>query len=272
MIRREFSQLAVYSIDQEMETLPLECLRKLFLEKTSDIIYIIREKKLYGIICMKEAMHGHKGNLLIKINKLFTALKGGEYEAIEAYIILAEKSGINKIPVVNEAGELLRDYSRWDDVLYIERNWKQLMKKEIVKKILNSYEVVYIVETAEEEFSQYIKIKEILDCFEIRYEVLPKGQICKKLEEKAICIFENEDERRGIQCLYGLEPRLYDSRGYNTFRWDYLAQKKWKLRMATYKSLLIQLKKEIRLSKVGIKKPKYLMYDRLDEKTTILTR
>lgn len=276
MIKRELSQLAIYSVDQELEMLPLKCLRELYLEKTSDIIYIVKGKRLYGIICMEQVLYGQKGNTLVKVNRSFTVLKkrGGveKYEAIEACKIFKERFRIHKIPLVNDAGELLGDYSRWDDVIYVERNWEQLVQGEILKEVLNLYEGVYIIEPAGGEVPQYMRLKRYMDCFEISYKVLPKEQICEKLEEKAICIFQSDDERRGIQCLYGLVSRPYDSRGYNTFRWDYLAEKKWKLRLATYKSLLCQIMKEKQLARVGIKKPCYLQYDRLDEKATILLR
>lgn len=56
MIKRDISQLAIYSIEQERETVPFEMLRDLYLNKTSDIVYIVKNKKLYGIICMNEVL------------------------------------------------------------------------------------------------------------------------------------------------------------------------------------------------------------------------
>lgn len=270
MVRRELSQLAVYSINQEMETLPLECLRTLYLNKPSETVYIVKDKKLYGIVSMGEVLYGRRGNSIVRINKSFTMLDG--YEVIKAYRIFLERPQIQKLPVVNEAGELLGDYSRWDDALYIERNQERLMQKEMVEKILKQYETVYIVEPVEKENLQYLRLMKYLDCFQIQYVLLGNDRIYEKLQEHAIFIFLNEDERRGMQCLYGLAPRPYDRRGYNLFQYDYLIEKKWKVRFATYKSLLIQIMKEIQLKELNIKKPEDLPYDRLDDKATVLLR
>lgn len=270
MVKRDFSQLAVYSINQEVETLPLECLHHLYLNYPSETVYIVKDQKLYGIVTMGEVLYGQKGNSLVRINRSFTTLKG--YEAIEAYRIFQEKPQIQKLPVINEAGELIGDYSRWDDMLYIEHNQERIMQKELVEKVLSTYEAVYIVEPVDKKNPQYLELKQYLDSFKIIYIILNKEQICEKLTEKSICIFLNEDERRGMQCLYGLAPRSYDSRGYNTFRYDYLVDKRWQVRLATYKSLILQLMWEAHLNRLDIKKPEHLLYERLDEKATVLLR
>ena len=68
MLKRDISELAVYRIEEEKETLQLECLRSLYIEKASEIIYIIRNDRLYGIICLGDILHhsvsggGNKNN------------------------------------------------------------------------------------------------------------------------------------------------------------------------------------------------------------------
>lgn len=119
MLKRDITQLAVYHIEEETDTLFFPCLRTLYLEKTSDTIYITRNKKLYGIIGRKEVLRRSPDGK-VKINKSFTILTG--YNVIKAHEIFQRNIYINKIPVINEQGELLGDYSRWDDMLYIERN------------------------------------------------------------------------------------------------------------------------------------------------------
>lgn len=268
MVRREFSQLAIYYIDQEMETIPLECLRTLYLNNPSETIYVVKDKKLYGIVAMGNVLYGQRENSVVRINRSFTSIKG--YDAIKAYQIFRLRPRIHKLPVISETGELLGDYTRYDDTLYIERNQERLMQKEKIEKVLGQYEAVYLIEPVEKENQQYLKLIEYLDCFAIRYTVLMKEQICEKLLENAICIFLNEDERRSIQCLYGLVPLPYNSRGYNTFRFDILVNTKYKIRMTTYKMLLLQIEKEMQLDELGIEKPTYLLYDRLDKKTIVL--
>lgn len=60
MVKRDISQLTIYPIDEEVDNLPMKCLRRLYLEKPSEIIYVTMGKKLYGIICMREVLYGKK--------------------------------------------------------------------------------------------------------------------------------------------------------------------------------------------------------------------
>lgn len=75
MQRRSIEQLAVYFIEsgKEVETLSLTRLRILYLKKTSETIYIVREGKLYGIISLGDVLR-HAKNGEVKINKNYIAL------------------------------------------------------------------------------------------------------------------------------------------------------------------------------------------------------
>lgn len=266
MEKREWGQLAIYEIDEDKDTLSLDCLYNLFIEKTSDIIYILKDKKLYGIICMTDIIDG-AGDEVITINKSFTFLEGDN--VVEAHEIFRSKN-IHKIPIINVQGELIGDYSRWDDMLYIKRNCSLLMKEDAVKKVLRNYENVYLIEPVEKRNSEYLGLIKYLECFGIEYIILKKEQIRGILTENAVCIFLNEDERRGVQCLYKIAPRVYDDQGYNNFRFDMPEDARWTVRLATYKSLLYQLGEESQLERLNIEKPFSLLYENIDEKITIL--
>lgn len=267
MLKRSVHQLAVYEIDKDMDTIQFACLRQLFLEKTSEIIYIIKEKKLYGIICMGEVLNSdHDGNVCI--NKNFTVLD--EQDVIKAHKIFKKNLRINKIPIVNKQGQLIGDYSRWEDMLYIARCQERLMTEDAVKNILKIYETVYVIEPADIQDIQYKSLLNYLRAFEINFIMLTKEQIGKTLEEKAICIMLNEDERRGVQCLYHLVPAPYNEQGFNTFRYDKLEDNRWKVRLATYKSLLVQIMEETQLQRLEIKKPQNMPYERIDDKAEVL--
>lgn len=253
MIKRDISQLTVYSIEEETETLPLGCLRRLYLEKTSEIIYVTKEGKLYGIICMGEVLYGHKQNAEVRINRNFTFLTG--YNVIKAHDFFAKKKRVNKIPVVNEQMELIGDYSRWDDKLYIERNQAQIMQEKFVKKLLDPYETVYIVKPVESGDFNYLQLMEYLNCFHIDYVTLDKEQFGEKLFENAICILLNEDERTGLECLYGIEPRLHDYFGNDIRRYNILENEQYKMILITYKNLLLQILEMIQFENLGIVNP-----------------
>lgn len=259
MVKRDISELAIYHIYEEVTALPIDCLVDLYVKKTSEIIYIVKDKTLYGIICLKEAVHRAK-NGEVQINKAFTALKG--YNIIKAHEVFQGKN-IHKIPVVNEKGELLGDYSRWDDLLYVKRNQESVMKPEVVKKILDSYEAVYLIKPIETKIPVFFHFVSYLDQFGICYTILDKKQVGAKLSERAICIFVDEDERKGLQCLCGAAP-------YMDKKNDMLLDTRWNMRMATYKSLMVQIIEEMHMKHLQMEGISYLMYQKIDEKATVL--
>lgn len=256
MIKRDITQLAVYPIATDAEYVPLASLQRLYMEKTSEIVYITKEEKLYGIICMGEALQT-KRNVCggVKINRKFTVLNG--YNLIKAREIFKDKWSIHKIPVVNGQGKLLGDYSRWDDMLYIKRNQEDLMKEKELRKVLARYENVYTVRPVSSKIAEYLRLKSYFEIFSIKYIELDKKDIKEKLAENSICVFLDEDERRGVQCAYGLVP--YSNKDWDgkvIFNYDLLADKSWNIRLATYKSLMIQIMREDQLERLGIEKEK----------------
>lgn len=250
MVKRKITELAVYQIDGDKNEIPIECLRNLYLEKTSEIIYVTKDKKLYGIVCMGQVLYGHRQNPMARINNSFTSLTG--YNALKAREIFRDKRYINKIPVTDEQGVLLGDYSRWDDMLFVERNQGQLMQEKYVKKILQLYQMIYIVEPVENRNPNYLQLIEYLNCFQIDYEILRKSQLREILFKNVICIFLNEDERRGVQCLYGIEPRFYDVYGYDICEYDMLRNGQCKAKLTTYKNLLLKIMRERQLVNLRI--------------------
>lgn len=52
MLKRNLEELSIYKLDEDIETLPLNNLKYLYLERPSEIIYVVRDDRLQGIICM----------------------------------------------------------------------------------------------------------------------------------------------------------------------------------------------------------------------------
>ena len=141
MEKRDLPQMIIYEIDNAAATLSMECLKPLYIKKTSEIVYITKNNKIYGIVCLGDVLRHKSG--MVKINTLFCSLES--FNTIKAREILKEKKNINKIPIISEKGELLGDYSRWDDMLFVERNYKWFAQKELIEKTLGPYKTVYIV-------------------------------------------------------------------------------------------------------------------------------
>ncbi len=266
MVRRDITQLAVCETQQELDSVPFECLRKFYLDKTSEIIYFTKEKKLYGIVCTREAISGKD---IITINKSFTVLQEGDIvKACRTF--QSRKTRIHKIPIVNAQGELVGDYSSWDDMLYIERNRNRLMRKESVKKVLGIYHKIYMVKPIAEKLPVYMQLTGYLERFGIEYLPLDKEQIAGKLSEKACFIFADEDERRGTECLFQIEPCFYDIRGKYIYEYDMLASAFDNLKFVTYKSLMVQIMYNNQFETLQVKKPDSVYSDLVDDKVSFL--
>ena len=173
MLKRDVTKLAVYQ-GWDKEKIPFECLADLYLKKTSEIIYITNKGKLFGIVSMREALNPDE-NGEVTVNRTFTKQIG--YNVIEAHEIFHKKSRIHKIPVVDDTDELLGDYSRWNDLLYIKRTHKMLMQRNMVQKILKSYETVYVIEPVEDKKDEYMWLIGSLHEYEITHEVLRKEDV-----------------------------------------------------------------------------------------------
>lgn len=251
MIKRDISQLAVYRIAKEEETLALDCLRNLYLEYEAEIIYITNDNKLYGIICLGDILHQTR-NGRVRINKKFTVLTG--YNIIKAHDIFRTRKNIHKIPVVNEEKELLGDYSRWDDMLFIRRNRKFLLCGEAVAKVLKPYERVYVVEPVDNRNADYLYLLGQLKQWYAAYTVLKMSQIKDRLAAKSIFIFLNEDEKRAMQCLYGIES--VSIRGW--------------VKAVSYKQFLNLLIRELQFGRMGIEACPERPYEAIDDKEAAL--
>lgn len=267
MLKRKLSQLAVYNIEEEVDALPFLRFQKLYLDKVSESIYVVKDKHLYGIVCMGEALHLDVDGYA-RINRNFTKMV--DYNVIKAHEIFSRKTKIHSIPVVNEQGELLGDYSRWDDELYVERNQELLMQKDMVKRILMPYDEVYVVEPMDRDDCNYLSLVNYLNFSRADYQILRRDQLGEKLLENCICIFVNEDERRCAQCLYGIEPLTYDSMGYDIYSYDLLVNRDLKARLATYRSLLIEIDRKGQLERLGIQAGSKLFLDRIDDKASVI--
>lgn len=101
MRRRDLRELAIYELESEVDSVQFQSIRSLFVEKTSDIVYLTFNKRLYGIICLGDLLH-HMRDGKVPIVKNFTKLEG--FCDDKAREIFAVKKNIQKIPVIQEWG------------------------------------------------------------------------------------------------------------------------------------------------------------------------
>lgn len=256
MFRRNISQLAIYQIEKDVAAIPLSKLQALFLTYGSDIIYITKKKKLYGIICLGDILHhSEEGN--VQINRNFTILN--RFNIIKAHEIFRKNKNIHNIPIMNDGGELIGDYSRWDDLFYIERTRMEFLTKETVQTVIESFARVYVIEPVKSKSTIYKYVLDFMRQFQLHYNILNKEQIKEKVSENSLFIFIDEEEKRSVQCLYHYE---LDQTGM-------LIKTDLNVKFITYASFLRQLMRKRELVDLGINTSGFLHHE-IDEKSTVL--
>lgn len=256
MQKREIEELAIYQIENETDIVPLLCLRELFLHKTSEIIYIIKNNVLYGIVSLGDIMRNTR-NGEVKINKNYIALR--ENSILKAKKIFCERGNIHKIPLINKCGELVGDYSSWDDINYIERMQNRYINGNMIKKVLGEYKKIFVVEPVKQNSAAYAYLLKLFDRFQICYTVINKEKIIELMSFQVLYIFLNEDERRGMQCLYGLKLNQYDK----------LVDNDKDVQFSTFKSLLVSVLQSTELTDFNIRGFN-IPYEMLDIKSSVL--
>lgn len=204
MRKRLIEELAVYELQELTDIVEFERIRELFVNKTSDIVYLTIDKKVYGIVSLGDILH-HMERDQVSIAKSFLYIN--DFQEDKAKEIFAQKSNIQKIPVI-KSGILQGDYSRWDDAEPAWIQWVAAQKN--VWDRLNQYlkeqdyKRVYVIEPAvQKERTKEIIIKLLSERKEI---CLVQKKQARKLffqeSEHALFVMADEDERRGMMCLY----------------------------------------------------------------------
>lgn len=204
MIFKPIEQLSTIEIENENEyKVTFERLGRVLMETPSNMVYCVKEGKLYGIISMGDV---HRARLekrdSVNINTSFTFLHG--YEYMKARKVFLENDKINALPIVDEEHNLIGDYSRWDDVFgdyffdFLKGNkyacmvWKKYRKVAIVQPSCQLASKMKRVEVWEKFFHS----------IGIEAEIIQKQDIVKSFEDKDVVFFSDEDEMRGLGTLY----------------------------------------------------------------------
>ena len=206
MHKRKLDELAIYQLESEADDIDIELLHDLYVEKTSDIVYLTLDDKLYGIICYGDLLH-HMQNGIVKIVKNFTKLNA--FCDDEARIIFASRNNIQKIPVVNKDDKLLGDYSRWEDgdtgwihwIISQASIWNSL--KSYLKE--KGYQKVYIVNPIKEKLWIKDIIIELFASKKINVISTEKMKLSELLQEKekSMVMAVDKEELRGVNCIDG---------------------------------------------------------------------
>lgn len=210
MIRRKLEDLTVISVNANATFISVDEILAVLKDKPSDTVYVTIGQRLYGIVTGGDLKRCKKiGN--VTINRSFTSLSDWNY--MEARKVFKNKLMIHKIPVVDEKGYLVGDFSRWD-----EKRWRKRLKDDsFVEESLAVHNLCLVQPIAykKELFAQQ---KECFDTNNIQYISCDIDTISLYLNTNYNFIFVDEDELRGVMTSYpSLGERANKLYTYKTF-------------------------------------------------------
>ena len=219
MIYTDRDNLTVFSIDEERE-IGFDVLANLLMERPSNMIYIEKNDKLYGIVSMGDIRRAkEKGKRAVTINCSFAFFRGFEY--IRARELFQKNRKINSVPIVNSFNELIGDYSRWDD--YCSGYELLFLKSEHFKSFFEEksggISFVAPTSTSNTKYNLLEKYRKIFDEIGLKTIVINKKDLVEAFRNSDLVLFSDEDELRGLRTLFldVLEQDFVDEKAF-TFK------------------------------------------------------
>lgn len=204
MIFKPIEQLSTIEIDSKNQyEVTFDRLGRLLMENPSNMVYCVKEGKLYGIISMGDVRRARVADRnSVDINTSFTFLNGCDY--MRARELFLENDKINALPIVDEEHNLIGDYSRWDDA-FSSYSFDFLKGNKYADRVWEKYKKVAIVWPSG-QFASKMKRAEawekLFHSIGVEVEIIQKQDIMKSFEDKDLIFFSDEDERRGLGSLY----------------------------------------------------------------------
>ena len=236
MIYTEYNKLTKINLMNEAGSISLDETGKVLKERPANVIYCELSGKLYGIISMGDIAHASDdGEKAVRINRKFTSLKPNEY--MKAKKIFKEKEKINAVPVIDENGRLLGDYTRWDDLFALqhlnlldEHPYHADFLRERGGEENNYFVLVKPNDAFGEKPSLMEKWKSRLDRMGVHTKVIDRMSVPEYIDKASLVLFTDEDELRGS---FTLIKNIY----HQEISWG---------KLYTYKKVWEKARKEIR--------------------------
>ena len=206
MIYTEYDKLTIIKLMNEADSLSFDELGAILKERPANVIYCELSGKLYGIISMGDvARASDDGKKAVNINRKFTSVKPNEY--MKARQIFKEKEKINAVPVIDENGGLLGDYTRWDDLLVLE--YLNLFDEntyidDFLKGEREENNYIALVKpngVFDEKVSLMGKWKSKFNQLGARVKVIDRMSVPECIDKVNLVLFTDEDELRGSFAL-----------------------------------------------------------------------
>lgn len=193
-------ELSVNRIEKDVNEIGFHALAKIIYKKPSNIIYFEKEGKLSGIISMgdiKRACEQRKNE--VRVNTNFLCVKMGEFA--RAKEIFRKNIKINEVPVIDEDGLLVGEYSRWENTEMLKCMLDGLEK--VIELWMRNQSVILVKPCVYFE-SSLARFYDMCHLFSLKYEIVECIDFClhaKHLNQKTLFLFASESESSGMYTL-----------------------------------------------------------------------
>lgn len=199
---REKEELPIIETQMKETTVSKEQVKKSLKDKAADVVYVVCRNELYGIVSIGDVL---RGNQRIIINTQFSFIR--YKNVLTARRIFKDKAKINMIPVVDDSGELIGDYSRfdlWNDNLFHDVNI------DILKWYTKAYaRNLFVVKPLSDKTSDFDKMLCFLGENQIENTVCTREDVVERYlnENTALFLFVDNDELCAAQACSGRTPK-----------------------------------------------------------------
>ena len=198
MIYRERNKLTIIELQENEESISFARLKKIILNKPSEIIYCERNGKLHGIIAMGDISKAYvAGDDFVNINVHFMYIFKTEY--MKARETFFGRRNINVLPVLDADGSLIGDWMRWNDLLV----WRHAGEISGVKDCENCHLLSVRPNTAvQEKKDVFDSICGNLHLMGLHVKCIGADEISECAETADYIMFVDEDEYRAYDAVY----------------------------------------------------------------------
>lgn len=203
MRRRNIEELSIYELQTEADSIDSSLLLDLYMKKASDTIYFTLKGKLYGIVSLKDLQNRMKDSI-VPINCRFSKMNCFDEEQAR---VMFFKNRFTKIPVVDDAGCLIGDYTHLDDTdeKFLEwlADWECIWIH--LKKWLKyrEFKKIYIVDSGEGKQDLKTYIVKMFETAKVSFTLIEKEElnILEQNTELSLIIAAGLEELRSVQCI-----------------------------------------------------------------------
>lgn len=191
------SQLTIIELKNNDESVSIEELTKVLVERPSNMIYCEIAGKLVGIISTGDILRANKNGLTrVQVNKKFTYLYMREGRGIKARNIFRKWENINALPIVTEDHLLIGDYTRWDDLQILDYEL-DIVENGILN--LDKWQHITLVRPAN-GFSErqriFERLRKLLETQNVQHKIIDRLEICKNVDVDNLILYVDENEIR----------------------------------------------------------------------------